>query len=84
MLDYWASFAARGKPVAKGQPKWPPFGRSRTYLHFTKKPQPAMQLMPGMFELNEDVMCRRRANGDQPWNWNVGLASPPLPGAAGC
>jgi len=32
-----------------------------------------------MFTLNEEVMCRRRAKGDQPWNWNVGLASPAMP-----
>jgi para-nitrobenzyl esterase len=38
-----------------------------------------------MFQLHETVICRRRAAGDVPWNWNVGLWSPPLPGAAaGC
>jgi len=36
--------------------------------------------MPGMFALNERVMCRRRASGDQAWNWNVGLVSPVMPG----
>jgi para-nitrobenzyl esterase len=84
MLDYWASFAARGKPTAKGRPAWPSFDGSRAYMHFAVKPEPAVQLMPGMYELNEEVMCRRRASGNQPWNWNVGLASPPLPNAADC
>jgi hypothetical protein len=37
--------------------------------------------MPGMYELNEQVVCRRRAKGGVPWHWNVGLVSPPLPAA---
>jgi len=36
-------------------------------------------LMPGMFALNESVMCRRRATGRIGWNWNVGLVAPKLP-----
>ena len=41
--------------------------------------------MPGMYKLNEAVVCRRRAAGDVAWNWNVGLAAPPLPPkASGC
>jgi para-nitrobenzyl esterase len=36
-------------------------------------------LFPGMFELNENVVCRRRVSGDLPWHWNVGLISPPIP-----
>jgi para-nitrobenzyl esterase len=40
--------------------------------------------MPGMYDLNEEVMCRRRAQGSQPWLWNVGVASPPLPPKGGC
>jgi para-nitrobenzyl esterase len=36
--------------------------------------------MPGMFELHERAVCRRRATGQLPWNWNVGLVSPVLPG----
>jgi para-nitrobenzyl esterase len=38
--------------------------------------------MPGMYELHEEVVCRRRAAGNQPWNWNVGIVSPNLPAAA--
>ncbi len=85
MLDYWASFAKDGKPRAKGQPDWPAYDGSRAFMHFADGPKPAQGMMPGMYELNEEVMCRRRAQGDQPWNWNVGLASPPMPPrAAGC
>jgi len=32
-----------------------------------------------MYELHEQVMCRRHADGGIPWNWNVGILSPPLP-----
>ena len=84
MLHYWASFAATGKPTARNQPDWPAFDASRSYVRFAGTPRPERELMPGMFELNEEVMCRRRAQGDQPWNWNVGLASPPLPPKAAC
>jgi para-nitrobenzyl esterase len=48
-------------------------------MHFAEAPRPATHLLPGMFELNEEVMCRRRAKGSTPWNWNVGLAAPPVP-----
>ena len=58
-----------------------PAGRSRPV-------RPSMRntamLSPGMFALHEAAMCRRRAAGDQPWNWNAGLASPVLTKAAGC
>jgi len=85
MMDYWASFAATGKPTARNQPDWPAYGLTRAYMRFAGTPLPEQGLMPGMFELNEEVMCRRRASGSAPWNWNVGLASPPLPAkAAGC
>jgi para-nitrobenzyl esterase len=36
-------------------------------------------MFPGMYELHESVVCRRRATDEIPWNWNVGLISPPLP-----
>jgi para-nitrobenzyl esterase len=41
--------------------------------------------MPGMYELVDEVVCRRREKGDQAWNWNVGILAPPLPRPqAGC
>jgi para-nitrobenzyl esterase len=51
-------------------------------MAFEDRPQPRQGLLPGMYELNEAVVCRRRAQGDTPWNWNVGLWSPSLPPAA--
>jgi para-nitrobenzyl esterase len=79
MIDYWTSFARTGKPIAKGQPDWPIFGSSKSYMAFTDAPQPSHDLLPGMYELVNEVVCRRRADGKQGWNWNVGIASPQLP-----
>jgi para-nitrobenzyl esterase len=85
MTDYWASFAKTGAPAAAGEPDWPAVGTGRAYMAFRATPQPGADPMPGMFELNEAVVCRRRAAGSIPWNWNVGLWSPPLPPPAeGC
>jgi para-nitrobenzyl esterase len=81
MTDYWASFARTGTPAAANQTPWPAYGRERAYLAFEDAPHAKTQLMPGMYELNEQVVCRRRAAGGIPWHWNVGLASPPLPPA---
>lgn len=79
MIDYWTSFARTGKPIAKGQPDWPIFGSSKSYMAFTDAPQPSHDLLPGMYELVNEVVCRRRADAKQGWNWNVGIASPQLP-----
>ncbi len=85
MLSYWTSFARSGRPTAPGQPDWQPYGTARAYMAFTDAPRPGTHLMPGMYELNEQVMCRRRAAGGIPWNWNVGIVAPPLPaGGQGC
>ncbi len=85
MLDYWSSFARTGQPVAAGAPAWPAYAPVGSYMDFTDAPHPADHLLPGMFQLHETVVCRRRADGTIPWNWNVGLWSPPLPaGGPGC
>jgi para-nitrobenzyl esterase len=81
MIDYWASFARSGVPRAQGQPEWPAYGAERHYMKFDGTPRPGKHLMPGMYELNEKVVCRRRAKGGIPWNWNYGIAAPPLPAA---
>ncbi|CAN5514308.1 carboxylesterase family protein [soil metagenome] len=85
MADYWISFARDGRPVATNAPAWPAFGSAEAYMHFTDAPHPETKLMPGMYALNEAVMCRHMATGKIGWNWNVGLAAPKLPAkAAGC
>jgi para-nitrobenzyl esterase len=79
MVGYWTSFARDGRPTATGAPDWPAYGDSRSFMLLGDAPQPSEHLMPGMYELHENVVCRRRATGEIPWHWNVGLASPPLP-----
>jgi len=79
LMDYWTSFARSGEPRAKDEADWPAFGSHGAYLDITDAPHPAQDLMPGMYQLHEEVVCRRHAQGDQAWNWNVGIISPPLP-----
>lgn len=81
MVGYWSSFTKTGKPRASNEPDWPAFGSKAAYMAFTDAPRPGENLMPGMYELNEQVVCRRRASGDVAWNWNAGLAAPKFPGA---
>lgn len=80
MLAYWANFTKAGKPKAVDAPEWPAFGTEGAYMNFTDAPKAAQGLMPGMYELQEQVVCRRHNAGDQAWNWNVGVVSPALPG----
>ncbi|HVW06981.1 MAG TPA: carboxylesterase family protein [Bryobacteraceae bacterium] len=82
--DYWVSFIKTRTPSAAGEPRWQPFGASKAFMHFADLPQPANDPTPGMYEFQEDVVCRRRAEGKTPWNWNVGIVAPPLPPVAGC
>jgi para-nitrobenzyl esterase len=81
MLDYWASFARDGVPAAKKAAAWHPYAHGGFFMWFRDVPTLGAGLMPGMFGLNEQVMCRKRATGSIGWNWNVGLASPVLPPA---
>jgi para-nitrobenzyl esterase len=82
MIGYWSSFARAGQPTAKGQPDWPPYGSNGNYIAITDAPHPSTGLLPAMYELNEEVVCRRRASGDTPWGWNVGVASPKVSASA--
>jgi para-nitrobenzyl esterase len=84
MVDYWASFARAGVPSAAGQPAWAAHNRRAAYMRFAGTPQPGFDLMPGQYALHDQVVCRRRAAGNIPWNWNVGVASPALPAKGNC
>lgn len=84
MMEYWLTFARTGMPSAKGQPAWKPYGPEANYMAFAQAPRPGTRLFPGMFALHEAAVCRRRAAGDQPWNWNTGVISPVLAKTAGC
>lgn len=79
MIGYWTSFARSGRPEAADAPAWPAYGASAAYMAFRDDaPHAAEKVFPGMYELHEQAVCRRRAAGDQPWNWNAGLYSPKL------
>jgi len=80
MNDYWASFTRAGRPQAANEPDWPAFDSTGAYMAFTNAPHPSTNLLPGMYEFNEEVVCRRHASGVMPWNWNVGIISPKMPG----
>jgi para-nitrobenzyl esterase len=81
MMAYWTSFARTSVPRAPGQPGWPTYAPNKSYMDFAETPRPSTDLMPGMFELDEEVMQRERRAGDQPWVGNVGVAAPVLSGS---
>ncbi len=84
MGDYWASFARTGMPVAEGHPDWRVHGDGGEYLNVTDLPRPAAGGLEAQFALHDEVVRRRMAAGDVPWNWNVGVAAPlPKTGAGG-
>ncbi|HWW58276.1 MAG TPA: carboxylesterase family protein [Sphingopyxis sp.] len=84
MGDYWVSFARTGQPEAAGQAAWRPYGKDAAFMAFADVPRPGARLMPGMYALHEAAVCRRRAAGNQPWNWNTGIMSPVLAKGAAC
>jgi para-nitrobenzyl esterase len=84
LVDYWTSFAKTGHPVAANAAAWPGYADNGGYMHFTSVPVAEHGLMPGMYAINEEVMCRRRAAGGLAWNWNVGIASPKMPPKVAC
>lgn len=79
MLDYWTSFARTGRPTAKAGPDWDVFAANRAAMTFGKAPVLSRRFMPGMYELHEQVMCRRRQDGSQSWNWRSGSLAPAAP-----
>ncbi len=84
MQGYWASFAKTGKPEAKGYAEWLQAGNAGAFMWLANTPRMALQPMRGAYELNEAIVCRRRA-ANVSWGINVGTASPPLPPEApGC
>lgn len=79
MMHYWASFARDGVPSAEGAADWPAYGEDATGMVFAQIPKAWPGLARERFELHEEIVCRRRADGGLQWNWNVGIISPPLP-----
>jgi para-nitrobenzyl esterase len=81
VMDYWVDFARSGKPQPAGQPKWPAFNPDTVSQMIFRdgKAQPATRVEPGMFELHEEIVARRRRAGNIPWVFtNVGIAAPEL------
>lgn len=79
VMSYFTSFARNGAPSALGAAAWGAYRDDRTYLELRAPPCSMQHLLPGMLELHEEVIARRRAAGTQHWYVNMGLASPPLP-----
>jgi para-nitrobenzyl esterase len=79
MASYWATFVRDGVPTAPGQAAWPAYGEARAYMEFADAPRAGARVLSGAYDLHEEVICRRRAQGGISWNWNVGVISPPLP-----
>ncbi|QDZ06957.1 carboxylesterase family protein [Sphingomonas panacisoli] len=86
MADYWASFVRTGRPQAANAPVWPAYDvKAGNYMLLADTPKPNANLFPGMYALNERIVCRRAANGKIPWHWNFGLAAPAMAAATpGC
>lgn len=78
MVSYWAAFVRDAQPRADAAPVWEPYGSEAIFMRFADVATPQHGPFPGMVELHEEAV-RRRAAANQPWNWNTGLASPPLP-----
>lgn len=83
MVDYWASFAKTGTPVAANAPAWPAFANDGAFMHFADAPHAVRNLFPGMYALQETATCRRKA-ANLAWNWNSGTISPLLTKADSC
>jgi para-nitrobenzyl esterase len=83
MMSYWATFARDGVPRAQGEETWRPYDRDRAYMAFEDMPR-VRAGPPNSYDLNEAVVCRRRAHHIA-WHWNVGIIAPALPPEApGC
>ncbi|MCH1929565.1 carboxylesterase family protein [Shewanella sp. A25] len=78
VMQYWAEFIKTGKPSAKGSANWPEYANNKGYMLFSDIPKPQHNLSPGMFELHDEAVNRRKESGTAPWHWNVGIKSPVL------
>lgn len=79
IMSYFTAFARDGVPLAPAAPAWPPYRDERAFLELRDTPRAGRHLLPGMFELHEEIMARRQAPGIGKWAANVGLASPTVP-----
>jgi para-nitrobenzyl esterase len=78
MISYWVGFAETGVPAQAGYPEWQEYSAGEAYMHFADEAIPGNDPVSGMFELQEEVVTRRR-HVNQQWFLNVGVASPVMP-----
>lgn len=74
LIEYWTSFAAGGVPESGSGPDWPVYGEAQSYLHIGQAFEVKTDPYSGMFELHEDLVQQRKADGD-PWFLNVGIGA---------
>ncbi|MEW4449428.1 carboxylesterase family protein [Qipengyuania sp. JC766] len=79
MVDYWTSFARTGIPEAADGPEWPAYEQGQSWMVFGEDRKVVEDVLSYRYDLIEHVVCRRRAAGNQQWNWNVGVGAPVLP-----
>ena len=66
MIGYWTAFAAHGVPAADGgAPEWPAYDEAENFMRFGARPVAERDMLPGMFEFQEEIMQRRRGAGEQ-------------------
>lgn len=74
MIDYWTSFARDGRPRSSGDAVWAAYVPGENYMLFDGTAQLLRNPHPGMFELNEAFVARRRAAG-RAWGLAIGLGA---------
>ncbi len=85
LIDYWTSFARTGRPQSDTAPSWPVFDTAGgPVMVFEQTPRVETDFKPGVFDLHEEAVCRKREAGGLGWYWNVGLSSPVIPPAGRC
>tara|TARA_R110001599_G_scaffold352744_1_gene588424 strand:- start:1888 stop:3510 length:1623 start_codon:yes stop_codon:yes gene_type:complete len=75
MIDYWTSFAATGVPSVAAGMAWPPFSDGSARMRFAEIPVVEHGQADNMFAFQEQLMIRRRCNGEQ-WFINMDPVEP--------
>jgi len=83
MMEYWVSFAATGTPQSDAGPQWRPYSDGEAYMLFGDKPVAGSDPAPGMYEMHEEFV-RRRREADQQWFISVGVNARPVCAAEAC
>ena len=73
MIDYWTSFARDGRPRSAGNPHWAPYAQGQSFMKFDARPHAAADPYPGMLELNEAFVERRKAR-NLSWGLRIGVS----------